>query len=55
MRTRTKVFIGLGIWLSLAVIVHLIFGSEGKNEEFQPQEEFRLEPWIEINDRRAST
>jgi F-type H+-transporting ATPase subunit a len=26
-----------------------IFGSDGKNEAFQPQEEFRLEPWIEID------
>ena len=26
----------------------LIFGNDGKNEEFQPQNEFKLEPWIEI-------
>jgi F-type H+-transporting ATPase subunit a len=47
-RTRTKVFIALGAWFALTLIVHLIFGSDGKNDEFQPQEEFRLQPWIEL-------
>ena len=27
----------------------LIFGSSGKNEDFQPQNEFKLEPWISIH------
>ena len=27
----------------------LIFGSSGKNEEFQPQNEFKLEPWITLD------
>ena len=49
MRTRTKVFMFIGGWLVLAILIHLIFGSEGRNDEFQPQEEFRLEPWIELN------
>ncbi|HEX2161144.1 MAG TPA: F0F1 ATP synthase subunit A [Thermoleophilaceae bacterium] len=49
MRTRTKVFIGLGLWLLLAVVFGVLFGSEGRNEAFQPQEEFRLQPWIELN------
>ena len=30
----------------------VIVGSDGKNDEFQPQNEFMLEPWIEIYDRR---
>lgn len=30
------------------VAVGLIFGSDGKNDEFQPQNEFKLEPWIDI-------
>ncbi|HYJ00433.1 MAG TPA: F0F1 ATP synthase subunit A [Thermoleophilaceae bacterium] len=48
MRTRTKVFIGLGIWLAIAVLLGVLFGSEGRNDAFQPQEEFRLNPWIEL-------
>jgi len=47
-RTRTKVFIGLGIWLAIAVLLGVLFGSEGRNDAFQPQEEFRLNPWIEL-------
>jgi F-type H+-transporting ATPase subunit a len=41
--------IGFGIYLGGAILLLAIFGSEGENDEFQPQEEFRLEPWIEIN------
>jgi F-type H+-transporting ATPase subunit a len=45
---RGKLLIGLAIWLLPVVLLYAIFGSDGKNEEFQPQEEFRLDPWIEI-------
>jgi F-type H+-transporting ATPase subunit a len=41
--------IGFGIYIGGAIILLAAFGSEGENDEFQPQEEFRLEPWIEIN------
>jgi F-type H+-transporting ATPase subunit a len=47
-KTRTKVFIGLFVVITLSVILFGIFGSEGRNEEFQPQDEFQLTPWIEI-------
>jgi F-type H+-transporting ATPase subunit a len=46
--TRAKVLLGLGVYVAIAVILIVAFPSEGKNEEFQPQEEFRLEPWIEL-------
>jgi F-type H+-transporting ATPase subunit a len=41
--------IGSGIYIGGAILLLVIFGNEGENHEFQPQEEFRLEPWIEIN------
>jgi F-type H+-transporting ATPase subunit a len=47
-KTRTKVFIGIFAVVTLAVILFGIFGSEGRNDEFQPQNEFKLEPWLEI-------
>jgi F-type H+-transporting ATPase subunit a len=47
-RTRSKVLLGLGIYLGIAILLGVIVGSDGKNEHFKPQEEFRLEPWIEI-------
>jgi F-type H+-transporting ATPase subunit a len=49
MKTRTKVFIGLGGFFALFLAVLAIFGSDGKNESFQPQEEFRLTPWVKLD------
>jgi F-type H+-transporting ATPase subunit a len=49
MSTKAKVFIGLGAYFALAILMLLIFGSSGKNEEFQPQNEFKLEPWISLH------
>ncbi len=47
--TKAKVFIGLGTYLGIAILLLLIFGSSGKNEAFKPQNEFKLEPWISIH------
>ena len=49
MRTRGKVLIGLGGYLALAIAMLLIFGNAGKNEEFKPQNEFKLEEWVPIH------
>jgi len=45
---RAKIFLALFIWLGIAILLYAIFGSDGKNEEFAPQDEFKLEPWIEL-------
>lgn len=47
--TKAKVFIALGIYLAVAILLLLIFGNEGKNEAFKPQNEFKLEPWVSIH------
>jgi F-type H+-transporting ATPase subunit a len=48
---------GAGKWITLAVVGGLLvafiglyaaLGSEGQNEAFQPQEEFKLDPWITL-------
>jgi F-type H+-transporting ATPase subunit a len=49
MSTKAKVFTGLGVYFAIAILMFLIFGSSGKNEEFQPQNEFKLEPWVSIH------
>jgi F-type H+-transporting ATPase subunit a len=49
MSTKAKVFTGLGAYLAVAILMLLIFGSSGKNEDFQPQNEFKLEPWISLH------
>jgi F-type H+-transporting ATPase subunit a len=49
MSTRTKVLLSLAVILLSTIVVYAIFGSEGKNEAYQPQNEFKLDPWISIH------
>jgi F-type H+-transporting ATPase subunit a len=46
--TRAKVLLALGVYFAMFIAFLLIFPSEGKNEEFQPQDEFKLDAWIPI-------
>jgi F-type H+-transporting ATPase subunit a len=46
--TKAKILIAVGVYLLVAVLLYAIFGNEGRNEEFQPQDEFKLDPWIEL-------
>jgi F-type H+-transporting ATPase subunit a len=48
MSTKMKVLIAFGVYLLIAILLYAIFGSAGRNEEFQPQDEFKLDPWIEL-------
>jgi F-type H+-transporting ATPase subunit a len=48
MSTRRKAAIAFGIYVLLIVAVLVIFGSQGKNAEFKPVEDFRLTPWIQL-------
>jgi F-type H+-transporting ATPase subunit a len=48
LRTRTKVAIGLGAYFAFFILLLLIFGNAGRNDEFKPQNEFKLEPWVSL-------
>jgi F-type H+-transporting ATPase subunit a len=48
MRTRTKILIGVVIWIALQILLYALLGSEGRNEEFKPQNEFKLDNWISL-------
>jgi F-type H+-transporting ATPase subunit a len=48
MSTKKKAFLALGIYFGIFIILLLVLGSEGKNDEFQPQNEFKLDPWIHL-------
>jgi F-type H+-transporting ATPase subunit a len=45
---RTKILLFAGGYLLVAIALYAIFGSEGENDHFKPQNEFKLEPWIEF-------
>jgi F-type H+-transporting ATPase subunit a len=49
MKTKTKALIAGGVWMAIIILLLVIFGNEGKNEEFQPQNEFKLHPWVSIH------
>ncbi len=48
MRTRNKVLIALGVYILVLIVLAVAFGSAGKNDEFQPQNEFKLPAWVDI-------
>ena len=48
MSTKLKVLLGIGLYLAITILLVLVVGSAGKNDAFQPQNEFKLDPWIDI-------
>jgi F-type H+-transporting ATPase subunit a len=48
MSGKMKFLLGFGIYVAVIIAVFLIFGNDGENESFQPQNEFKLEPWVDI-------
>ena len=48
MSLRKKFFIGFGIYIAVAVLLVALVGTSGRNDEFKPQNEFKLEPWINL-------
>jgi F-type H+-transporting ATPase subunit a len=47
--TKQKVLIGAGIYFGLTIAIFILAGSSGKNDEFKPQDEFKLHDWIPLN------
>jgi F-type H+-transporting ATPase subunit a len=48
MTRKAWVALGLFVWLAPVLVLYALIGSEGKNDEFKPQNEFKLEPWINL-------
>src|SRR3954449_7415719 len=46
--TGKKVALGAILLLLIVAILGAAFGSAGKNDEYQPQNEFKLDPWVSI-------
>jgi F-type H+-transporting ATPase subunit a len=49
MSTKMKALIGVVVYFALIAALILILGNEGKNEGFQPQNEFKLDPIVDIS------
>jgi F-type H+-transporting ATPase subunit a len=49
MSRRVKILLSAAVVIGLLLILFAVFGSAGKNNEFQPQNEFKLDPWIPIH------
>ena len=49
MNKRAIIAIGILVPLVLLVVLGVAFGSEGQNNSFKPQDEFRLSDWISIH------
>jgi F-type H+-transporting ATPase subunit a len=48
MSTRSKVFIGLGAYVVLMIVVGIAFGSHRTQSDFLPQNEFKLDTWVNL-------
>jgi F-type H+-transporting ATPase subunit a len=48
MSRRGKILVGVGLYVALLIAVGVIAGSAGKNEDFEPVQEFKLDPWITL-------
>jgi F-type H+-transporting ATPase subunit a len=48
MSNKRKFFIGFGVYVLGIVILVAVAGTGKKNETYQPQNEFKLEPWIDL-------
>ena len=47
-KTQKIVFGGLGAYVLLVILAVLFFGSAGRDEEFKPQNEFKLDTWVAL-------
>jgi len=48
MSRGVKVLLSFAVVIGLLLILFAAFGSAGKNDAFQPQNEFKLDPWISL-------
>ncbi len=48
MRTIHKILLGVAAWVGVGILLGVAFGSDGKNEEFKPQNEFKLDDWVPL-------
>ena len=45
---RARILLIVGATIGLALVLFAIFGSAGRNNAYQPQDEFKLDPWVSL-------
>jgi F-type H+-transporting ATPase subunit a len=45
---KRTLLILLGVWIGGMVVLFIAFGSGGRNSTYQPQNEFKLDNWVEL-------
>lgn len=48
MSTKAKAIIGAAALFTVALVLFGIFGSDGLNTHFKPENEFKLDPWVSL-------
>jgi len=46
--TGKKVLLVFGLFVVVAVVVNMLVPSQGKNDAFKPETEFKLDPWVTL-------
>jgi F-type H+-transporting ATPase subunit a len=46
--TGKKVAIVFAVFIVLALLINAAFPSAGRNQDYQPQNEFKLDPWVQL-------
>ena len=49
MTRKRWMLLGITLYLLITVVLAVVAGSAGQNDEFQPQNEFKLDPWVDIS------
>jgi len=49
MSRKAKILLAFGLYFGITILLVVIAGNAGKNDEFQPQNEFLLDPWINLD------
>lgn len=49
MSRKNIIRLAAAVYIGVAILLYAIFGSSGQNNEFKPQDEFKLHAWIPIH------
>jgi F-type H+-transporting ATPase subunit a len=47
-KVKRTLLILLGVWIGGMIVLFVLFGSGGRNNAYQPQNEFKLENWVHL-------